>query len=362
MRERNPFPQMAEIKYRNLVNKQIREWKRIQKLSNEDIVARLENEGYSISPGELSRKMSVLSEEIPNHSNEKEREEYAKKFRYQFTAAQYALVKKAIEPKKNTSRIDKELCIDINGEVPLVVNTNETYFKGYLGKYFVCYYSTKSGEQNIIKGKLVLEPDADDNSCNALLTVDGDPKEYTGKWVILAKQSICYCILHGRQSGELCMMVFDCLPLNTQEITVLLGVAATVSAGATRRRPTIHRMCICREDPTAKHMEIIAAQLKLNKRDILIRQDCIDRWLEDHSDLQWLRPLIEREENASLYYKFSEKELKAKITREKKENISIKEMDEIICLLRGISEAANNNKISITANEALERLMKDEGD
>ena len=109
-------------------------------------------------------------------------------------------------------------------------------------------------------------------------------------------------------------------------------------------------------------MKIIAAQLKLNKRDVLIREDCLAKWLEDHSDLQWLRPLIERKENASLYYKFSEKEIKAKITREKKENISSKEIDEIICLLRGISEAANNNKISVTANEALERLMESEED
>lgn len=362
MSRKGAFPNYPEILYRDSMIKQVREWMKSRHLTNKAVVEMLDKEQFSISEGEFSKRIKLLSEEIPAPDDEKGKKDFRSKFKHQLTAAQYDLIKKLIGPKRPNSTKNQELYIDISGEVPLVVNTNETFFKGYLGTYFVRYYSTKAGEREIINGKLVLKPDEYDNSCNAVFTVDGDSKEYRGKWVILAKQSVCYCILHGKQSGELCMMVFDYLSLNRQDIKILLGVAATVSAGATRRRPTIHRICISRQKPTVKQMEMIEAHLKLNKRDILIREDLFKQWLEDHSDLQWLRPLIEHKENESLYYKFSEKEIKAKITREKKENISSKEIDEIICLLRGISETANNNKISVTANEALERLMASEED
>lgn len=360
-----PMPSKEAVEMRNNISRQVEAWREQRGLEKKELAELLSEHGCALSETDINKRCKILSLEDLEGS-ESQKLSLKENYKFGFRAHEYFLLCELIGPKedKKLSKSGRDtnpkniLELDIDGEVPLEMDARSTYFKGYLGRYFACYYSTKRGDKRLVTAELTLSYNQNDDSCDAHFSVEGDPKIYRGKSVMLVKQNICYCILHGKVSGELCMVVFDCLSLNSSDLGCLLGVAVTVSAGATRRRPTIHRMLISRKRPTNEQLSLISAHLLLNKSYILIQREKLLSLVQDFPELEWILPIAQKRESEGVYYRIEEEDIKNAGNRIKR--LTDRDIAECICRLRNASVAEKNNKISTKGNEwLLEILSRD---
>lgn len=197
--------------------------------------------------------------------------------------------------------LSTELATD-NNVVCLSPAQSPTAFKGYLGQFNLYFGSTVSSENNILCGTLTFRESADHNSCSAELlldtgkkTADGLPiqKHYTGTLIISLPMSACYCTLTSKELGEICFLVFNHLFLFNQTLICRMACATTISAGG-NRRPTMHRLLICREaldisDPHSDDFKFLHGQLMLNSSDIHITKTAYEE-MQAAESKQFSRP------------------------------------------------------------------------
>lgn len=215
-------------------------------------------------------------------------------------------------------------------------------------------------KHEIIKATLTLSANAEDNTCDAKMEIAlKDRKIYEGKFLILDKLKICYCLLHGKSTGELCLLVWEYFGINgeTQRLEYRIAEVVTVSAGG-GNRPAAHRMLISYKELSQNQIELIAPQLKLNKRTILIKESELECFYRTYPQFQWAFDMIEKNATKEMYYHFPE----SVITGQREfsyqgRDISAEEAAMCVCLLRKYTNAPENNKVAQATDEIVRMVL-----
>lgn len=243
-----------------------------------------------------------------------------------------------------------------------IFNPKASAFHGYLGRYYCYFHSTISGEDSIIHATLDLSHNLATDQCDAEFRIDtlceqestidwsddNNKKIYTGRMVISIQQSSCYCILTNPRIGEVCMFTFHHRFFNSQDMQCRLAATVTVSAGD-NRRPTMHRLLLCRRELSEKELQDIRPQLRMNSSKIIVSQQAVDKLIEN----QLLSPeTIEALHTigATGYYKFHESLIKDL-------SISPVEKRRDICALRGSSEVREYAKVGKDADTLVHQML-----
>ena len=240
--------------------------------------------------------------------------------------------------------------------MPLVYNTEEDEFKGYLGKFYTYFFSTISAEEELLQGEVDFDRSPSGEYCAASYQLNTNKKDsrnetiykhYEGELIISVRMHACYCFLCNNEIGEICFLVFHHMYLNNEELLCRLATAVTVSAGD-NRRPTMHRVLLSRRKLEKEELSVIRSQLLLNTTDILISTRCYDELCEtdalpaEMQDSDGFIRILPKE----TYYSISEAHIRAlHIPREEKVKA--------LCALRGKSFSPKYNKIGSKCDELI---------
>lgn len=241
--------------------------------------------------------------------------------------------------------------------------TNNNAYKGYGGPYHVYFFPTISNKEELLHGELNISAPSDENICIATMTlhtgekstINGKEvettKEYVGEFSISIPMQSGYCILKNVQMDEQCFFVFHHWHIYSNELKCRMAVAATTSAGS-NRRPTIHRLYMCRKPLSAEKQKYIRGQLRLNESEILISKEQYDKLIADENIPKEFCDIFEKEAKLEQYYSVTE----AKLINC---NIIEKEFAQAISLLRDYSAAPKYNKVSMKTDEFVFEYYQD---
>ncbi len=321
-----------------------------KKMTEGDIVRKCRANGFSISQGAVSKLLSV--NRSPNSS---------------ITLINCVQVCKALDvpveavldhTRDGGALFDSIRAAQEGGSkrMPLVYNTEEDEFKGYLGLYHTYFFPTISAEDGLLHGELTFERSSSGEYCAARykldtgkLDGDGHPicKLYEGELIVSVRMNACYCSLCNTRIGEICFLTFHHMYLNNEALCCRLAAAVTVSAGD-NRRPAMHRVLLSRRELREEELAVIKSQLLLNSTDILISTRSYEELCQNGllpgemlDDEHFIRTLPKEE-----YYSISESHIRAlHLTRDEKV--------EALCALRGKSFSPKYNKIGSKCDEVI---------
>lgn len=228
-------------------------------------------------------------------------------------------------------------------------------YKGYLGDYHVYFFPTISNKKDLLHGTLRIYPSEGKTSCKASMKLfTGDKKivgekteevvkEYEGEFIISLPMQSGYCLLKNLQIDEQCFFVFHHWHILNNELLCRMAAAATTSAGG-NRRPTIHRLYMCRDELSTENQKYIRGQLRLNDSEILISKNNYMRLLSEENVPEEFKQVFEEEAKLESYYS---------VTESKLTNCNLMENDfaQAISLLRDYSVAPKYNKVSMKTDE-----------
>lgn len=239
----------------------------------------------------------------------------------------------------------------------LKTDCQDKMFKGYLGSYKVYFYETRNTENNnLITGSLSFEKDLESGKCLAhmtfsILTNDNKEikKEYWGDLIVSQNMHAFYCYLCSPEIGEICMLVFHHLYLSSASLKGAMACAITISAGA-NRRPTIHRMCISKNELEGETLECIKGQLLLNDDEIIIEEEKFESLLRNEEIPVAFKELLEKN---------SQKERCICIKENVLSDGALSKKEEIkwISYIRTLSKAKKYNKIGERTERVLSNLL-----
>lgn len=245
-----------------------------------------------------------------------------------------------------------------SNDVVLISNPAHLAFNGYLGKYNIYFKSTISTEDEILQGELEFFSSKNKKTCIADLllytgkTKDGNKitKHYTGELIISLSMSSCYCILASEEIGEMCFLVFDHMFLFNESLVCRMACAITTSSGG-NRRPTMHRLLICKEelnisDSQSDDFKFLSGHLRLNSSDILISESQLSSIEneEKRSDILTIIKNLKESSKKDVFYKIDEASIR-------NAQYGLNTMIDVISILREYSIASFNNKISSKSDE-----------
>lgn len=241
--------------------------------------------------------------------------------------------------------------------------TNNNAYKGYIGEYHVYFFPTISNKEELLHGELVISPPSDEKTCSATMTLyTGDKrtingkkveitKEYVGEFSISIPMQSGYCILKNTQMDEQCFFIFHHWHIYGNDLKCRMAVAATTSAGS-NRRPTIHRLYMCREPLSEENQNYIRGQLRLNESEILIAKEQYEKLIAKENIPKEFCDIFEKESKLEQFYSVTEAKL---VTC----NIVGKEFAQAISLLRDYSVAPKYNKVSMKTDEFVFEYYQD---
>lgn len=228
-------------------------------------------------------------------------------------------------------------------------------YNGYSGDYHVYFFPTISNKNKLLYGELKIGDVTDRGICEASLKLHTDEakkirgkdeeilKLYRGEFVISVPMQSGYCLLKNEQSDEQCFFIFHHFFIFNNELKCRVAAAVTTSAGS-NRRPTIHRIYLCRDKLSEKGEKFIRGQLRLNESEIIIAKKRYEKFLEDENIPIEFSKVFEKEAKLDTYYTVAESNL----TNEEMEK---HEFARIISLLRDYSVAPKYNKVSMKTDE-----------
>ncbi len=244
---------------------------------------------------------------------------------------------------------------DIHREGKKINGASDIAYKGYLGKYHVYFFPTISNKEELLHGDLEIYPPSEEKICKAkMILYTGDKKivngkteeivkEYEGEFVISVPMQSGYCMLRNSKIDELCFFVFHHWHIFNNDLLCRIAAVATTSAGA-NRRPTIHRLYMCRDELSAENQKYIRGQLRLNESEILIAKEKYAQLLSKENIPLEFQEIFEKEAKLEQYYSVTE----AKLINC---NILDKDFAQAISLLRDYSAAPKYNKVSMKTDE-----------
>lgn len=242
--------------------------------------------------------------------------------------------------------------------------TNNNAYKGYIGSYHVYFFPTISNKEELLHGELEISSPSDEKICSATMTLHtGDKKiingkeveiikEYVGEFFISIPMQSGYCILKNAQMDEQCFFIFHHWHIYSNDLMCRMAVAATTSAGS-NRRPTVHRLYMCREPLSEENQKYIRGQLRLNESEILIAKDQYERLILQEKIPKEFCDIFEKEAKLDQYYSVTE----AKLVNC---NIVEKDFAQAISLLRDYSTAPKYNKVSMKTDEFVFEYYQDQ--
>ena len=168
-------------------------------------------------------------------------------------------------------------------------------------------------------------------------------KEYEGEFVISIPMQSGYCMLRNSKIDELCFFVIHHWHIFNNDLLCRIAAVATTSAGA-NRRPTIHRLYMCRDELSVENQKYIRGQLRLNESEILIAKGKYEQLLSKENIPAQFQEIFKKEAKLEQYYTVTE----AKLTNC---DILDKDFAQAISLVRDYSVAPRYNKVSMKTDE-----------
>ncbi|MBQ7066868.1 MAG: helix-turn-helix transcriptional regulator [Lachnospiraceae bacterium] len=243
----------------------------------------------------------------------------------------------------------------------LVSDPSDRAFNGYLGTYHILFYKTKDQNDELVKGKLTFEEDKKNKKCVAKLVIDAGErtkkeensvtadKKYFGSLIISHSMHSAYAYLCSENIGEVCMLVFHHWYINNSSLKCTMACAITTSAGS-NRRPTIHRMCITKDELSGEVLELVKGQLLLNNPEIILSEKQLDILLLDEAIPDSFKEILQRSAQKNRCVCIQESSLYDS-------TLSEKERIKWISYVRAQSKGQKYNKISKRTEDVLASLL-----
>ena len=204
---------------------------------------------------------------------------------------------------------------------PIISDTNDDRFKGYLGKYYGYFYSTENND-TIHEGRFDFFADPVTRECRVSFSfetgkTDTEDEPVCKKYVGTAKintnlRSICCELTSQNKSCDVSYIIFKYHYMNDQKCECRIGMVVTVCAGL-KRLPVAHKLLISRQKLSEADMPFIGGQLKLNDDILLVSKldyyDFIKDPLLPDSFKQYVDPkndLFTIKASAQTFYSFRE--------------------------------------------------------
>lgn len=190
----------------------------------------------------------------------------------------------------NLFAIFREIDNDIstNPESNLIYNINHPAFQGYLSPMYIYYIETSStNSKRLLKGELSVGDFYHTNECIAHLRIDTKEvdddgktkyKDYYGNVVINRNTSIFFHLASNRLGDEW-SLIFNHGNLNQNTLACSLGTAVTLSSGKSTRYPTMHFVCLSKQELSAEKEKIIANRLLVHNQNIVISESKLNEFL-----------------------------------------------------------------------------------
>lgn len=238
-----------------------------------------------------------------------------------------------------------------NSRHTFITDANNPVFDGYEGDYYTYFFQTISGRDNLLNGELrfVKNPSGHFKAFLSLHSGDHDEsgneiiKRYMGYLIYSVKTHVVSCLLLSAELGEICMIKFKQIPINSNKLACRMALAITASAG-NPRLPTVHRFFFTRSQLSSDEQNKLKGQLLLNSSSIFISK----RHLRDFIAQTTLPEAFRKRLNDALsqegYVRVNEASLFDG------SNPSKDEIDTLI-QLRQLSEELRYNKISSKTDE-----------
>lgn len=250
----------------------------------------------------------------------------------------------------------------------IVTDARSNEFRGYMGTYFIYFYTTKNVDA-IHHGIFKLQEDSVTHQCVADLRFrTGEKNEegidiekyYIGPVYYSVPMRTIYCEIFSEEISEKCYLLFHYDFLAYQNLECRLATAITVSSGV-KRLPTMHRLLLTRNELSEDALDYLCGQLKLNSSEILISENAYREFLRDPKLPQkFFEYFGEKETYAERfissiakvpYFSFNESLISDSF-------LSPLDKIKIICLLRKYSAAPRYNKISGNAEEIVYKFLQ----
>lgn len=254
-----------------------------------------------------------------------------------------------------TSLDSSVIVSDIFSENKGVFSTHVTdkAFKGYIGRYYCYFLSTISVEKSPIHAVMNIEKDNFSNECKVTFSIYANKsgikgriaKEYKGRMIISTLQDACYCIVYNPEYGEIGMINFYHRFFLTSEVLQCRVAAALTTSAGDRRRPTVHRLLLCRRELSDSELNLITPQLFLNSGEVIFPKSSIESIINNNEIESDLIKLILKQEPTYEYYRIHED------TIMNFESIPIEKRFDILCVLRKYSVSLKNSKIGTKVDE-----------
>ena len=250
----------------------------------------------------------------------------------------------------------------------IITDAQNTAFRGYKGTYAAYFYTTKN-ENFIHDGIFKIQEDPVTRQCMVnfrFKTGEKDEKgkdiekHYTGPVYYSVSMQTIYCEVYSEEIGEKCYLLFHYDLLAYQKLECRLATVITVSSGV-KRLPTMHKLLLSRTQLTSDDLEYLCGQLKLNNSEILMSENAYREFLRDpRLPEKFFEYFGERESQASgflssvakiPYISFNESLISDSF-------LPVFDKIRIICLLRKYSSAPRYNKISGKAEEIVYNYLQ----
>lgn len=184
---------------------------------------------------------------------------------------------------KNEDIPEEASLLDLTGEM-FITNPESIYIKCYLGTYNILFYKTSCSGDDMVHGTIQFMPNNNGTSCEVIMHIDleenaksdmPDKKEYHGQLIASPLMRSMYVFLSNPELGESAMLLFQQICTSSHMVETAMAVAITTASGA-NRRPTVHRMCLSRNEIPTDKIEYIRGQLLMNTEEIFLTDKQID--------------------------------------------------------------------------------------
>lgn len=178
-----------------------------------------------------------------------------------------------------------------------VVDPADPHFNGYLQTYHVYLFPSRMDTETIRTGTLTLSPNG--SVCEAVLRIhtnkfyDAKPyiKVYRGCCIISTTVRAVYVLLSNESKGELTFLNFTYFDLDKALLNCRIA-GTVVNATGSENPPTIQRLFLSRMEIQPEHLELLKPHLYLNNEYIRIRPEHLDALREEDPQYREILDLI----------------------------------------------------------------------
>lgn len=340
---------LENAEYLKQVCRRLKEAIGLMGLTQADVIAKCDNNGFKISKPMLSKLLKDASGA---------------------TMMNIAQIAEALGLNLN------ELCSTKDGvsitipnarQETLITNAENPCFDHYTGTYYIRMFRTVSYEGDMIGGTLSIDklsgsPDMGVKICIKVKQNYTDnsfiQKDYLGTIKYSPKMHVLYISATSEELGEDVYLIFPYLSLSKEELFCRLGLALVCSAGA-NKVPTAERILITKRELTSEETDYIDSQLLLNNSEIKISEEQFSRLKDEKNQLPDSFKRLFIGESGEL--KGAVKNTFYCINEATIRNSDMNFVDQMksVCLLRKYSDAHRYTKVSTKANELIYRLLKE---